>query len=136
MIWYTPAVQPFPPLTPDSNQWSTLVEPDNSTKEPQTATERRYAPFSETLRLYAGWLFAWYALVYALGFYSSTRPLPFDIPYIRGMYYSPLVLSFTLGSFLFLLWGSVAAAISARRAAKILLGIAGIAAFVLYRINV
>lgn len=136
MIWYTLRVQPFPPATaPDSSQWSTLVEPD-STDAPKPETGRRYAPFSETLRLYAGWLLAWYALVYALGFYSGARPLPFDIPYIRGMYYSPLVLSFTLGSFLFLLCGSVAAAISARRGTKVLLTMAGIAAFVLYRINV
>jgi len=100
------------------------------------AKEPQYYPIVDTLRLYAGWLLAWYTLVYALGFYKTTRELPFEIPYLNGIYYSPLVLSFTLGSFLFLLFTSIHRYSGRGFIRGLLIAILGIAAFVLYRINV
>lgn len=65
-----------------------------------------YLPITETLRLYAGWLLAWYLLVYALGAYQSTRQLPFRIPYVEAFLpgNSALVLTFALACFWFLLF--------------------------------
>jgi len=95
-----------------------------------------YYPFTDTLRLYAGWLLAWYAVVYALGYYQSTRNLPFEVPYLMGIYTSPLVLSFTLASFLFLLVTSLHRLVGRGVFAGIFFGLLGIALFVLYRMNV
>jgi hypothetical protein len=90
----------------------------------------------DTLRLYAGWLLAWYAVVYALGYYQSTRHLSFEVPYLMGIYMSPLVLSFTLASFLFLLFTSLRKHVGGGAVTSIVFTLLGLAAFVLYRMNV
>ena len=108
-----------------------------ATVKARTSEERIYYPIVDTLRLYAGWLLAWYFLVYALGLYQTTRELPFRIPYLQGIFDSPLVLSFTLASFLFLLMTSLNRLVDSNR--KFLSGLVftvlGLAAFVLYRMN-
>jgi len=70
----------------------------------ETQNERQYHPFFDTLRLYAGWLLAWYMSVYILGAFQHTRTLPFRIPYVEALLppFSPVVLHFSLGAFLFL----------------------------------
>ncbi len=77
----------------------------------ETSTAKRtgglYYPIIDTLRLYAGWLLAWYFLIYALGSYQFLRKFPFQLPYIDDLFWSPIVLSFTFGAFLFLLLSSV-----------------------------
>ena len=60
-----------------------------------------YAPLHETLRIFAGWLLAWYGLIYALGFLESSGKLP-QIPFVHELFVSPLVLQFTFGTFLLL----------------------------------
>ena len=80
--------------------------PSTIPEEVESATNVAYLPLHETLRLYAGWLMAWYCLVYALGSYQFFRPLPFRIPLVEGLFLSPLVRSFTLVAFLYLLLGS------------------------------
>ena len=74
---------------------------DHNTTKPEETTV--YFPILDTLRLYAGWVLAWYVLVYGLGTYQTMRDLPFRIPFVEGLVLSPLVLSFTVASFLFLL---------------------------------
>jgi hypothetical protein len=66
-----------------------------------------YIPLVDTFRLYAGWLLAWYSLVYLLGSYQYLKGLPFEIPFLEGLFLSPLVLKFAFGTFLFLLVSSV-----------------------------
>ena len=61
----------------------------------------------ETLRLYAGWLFTWYVLIFTLGSYQTLRKLPFHIPYVDELFASPLLYTFSCGTFLFLLGTSV-----------------------------
>ena len=85
-----------------AHDWTVEEEPSVSVSQ-----ESLYFPIIDTLRLYAGWLLAWYAIIYGLGSYQASRTLPFEIPYLMGIYYSPLVLSFTLGAFLFLLFTSL-----------------------------
>ncbi len=74
---------------------------------PASIEEPLYAPLSDTLRLYAGWLLAWYALVYALGSYIMLKHLPFNVPFLDGLFLSPLVLDFAFGTFCFLTLSSV-----------------------------
>ncbi len=90
----------------------------------------------DTLRLYAGWLLAWYAIVYALGFYQSTRALPFTIPYLAGIYTSPLVLSCTLAAFLFLFLSAIYSKAGRGTLPAVFFTFVGIVAFVFYRMNV
>ena len=139
-----PAGPSTPEPQPDVHSEPVKIDPpqeqapayDWSKATAQKSSEPKYYPISDTLRLYAGWLLAWYALVYAFGSYTTTRELPFDIPYLNGIYYSPLVLSFTLGSFLFLLVTSIHRLAGRGFMKGLLLTILGIAAFVFYRINV
>ena len=100
--------------------------------------KKKYYPFLDTLRLYAGWLLAWYCIVYILGGYQHTRELSFRIPYVEALLppYSPIVLTFTLAAFLFLLCTSLHRVLKSNKLAGIALTIAGIAVFSLYRINV
>lgn len=104
----------------------------------QSEREREYFPIGDTLRLYAGWLLAWYFLVYALGGYQLSRSVPFRIPYVEAWLppYSPLILTFACGSFLYLLMTQIHAMIGGGRLKGFLLSITGIVCFVLYRINV
>lgn len=81
------------------------VTDTQSVEEP--SIERAYAPLIDTFRLYAGWLLAWYAIVYLLGAYQFEQKLPFAIPFIEGLFLSPLVLKFAFGTFLFLLLSSL-----------------------------
>ena len=133
-----PVEQDVPP-PPPSSVTEARTESDwhlNEEKAPPPHGEKKYYPFADTLRLYAGWLLAWYAVVYALGYYQSTRNLPFEIPYLMGIYTSPLVLSFTLASFLFLLATSLHRLVGRGLFAGIFFSILGLAAFVFYRMNV
>ena len=95
-----------------------------------------YLPLFETLRLYAGWLLAWYALVYIIGAYQFMKDLPFRIPYAESLFLSPLVLSFTFAAYLFLLFSSLYMASGRKKIVAFLLCVAGIGLFVLYRSNI
>ena len=95
-----------------------------------------YLPLFETLRLYAGWLLAWYALVYCIGAYQYTKELPFRIPYAESLFLSPLVLSFTFAAYLFLLLSSLYQIFGKKKVIGVILSISGIVIFVLYRANV
>jgi hypothetical protein len=100
------------------------------------STKKVYFPIMATLRLYAGWLLAYYAVVYALGWYAHARRLPFEIPYVEALLLSPLVLAFTLAAFLFLLFQGIYRAWGGGLWKGILLSIIGVGAFVVYKMNV
>lgn len=117
---------------PATEQSSSVPNPQYTNPQPPTT----YFPLLDTLRLYAGWLVAWYCLVYALGSYQNARPLPFRIPYAEGLFLSPLVLSFTLAAFLFLLFTSLWKALGKGIVTGLILMIIGVSAFMLYRMNV
>lgn len=68
-----------------------------------TSDVTKYHPLFSTLRLYAGWLLAWYAFFVALGYYARVRALPWDIPFVSAFSSSGLVFTFVAGIFLFLL---------------------------------
>lgn len=116
----------------------TSVQQRATKKKPTKAKKKTYYPFTETLGLYAGWLLAWYCIVYALGSYQYTREVSFHIPYIEALLppFSPVVLTFTLVAFLFLMLSSVHRAIGGGKPKGFILTVLGVAAFSLYRLNV
>jgi hypothetical protein len=65
-----------------------------------------YAPLHETLRVFSGWLLAWYGVIYALGFLEESGKLP-ELPFVRELFESRLVLQFTFGTFLLLALSNV-----------------------------
>jgi hypothetical protein len=95
-----------------------------------------YFPLLETLRLYAGWLLAWYSIVYAVGAYQFMKDTPYRIPYAESLFLSPLVLSFTFAAFLFLLFSGVYKMTGRSKKVGIVLAVVGIATFLLYKMNV
>lgn len=122
-----PPPLPVPSVPPPLSQEQELEERGASTK---------YLPIIDTLRLYAGWLIAWYVLVYALGSYQSMRPLPFEIPFVGSLFLSPLVLLFAFGAYLFLLLTSLHRYILRGRVGGVLFALAGIAVLLVFRANV
>lgn len=95
-----------------------------------------YLPLFETMRLYAGWLLAWYALIYCIGAYQFFKDLPFRIPYAESLFLSPLVLSFTFAAYLFLLLSTLYKAFGKKKIVAFILFVIGVAIFLLYRMNV
>ena len=66
-----------------------------------------YHPLIDTLRLYAGWLLACLFVIYAVGGYQQLRQFPFRLSILDEWTASPMILSVTLVTFLFLLLSSV-----------------------------
>ncbi|MDP6575882.1 MAG: hypothetical protein QF755_05325 [Candidatus Peribacteraceae bacterium] len=96
---------------------------------------RVYFHLLDTLRLYAGWLLVGYFTAYVLGLYKLTKPLSFDIPYVLAFLYSPLILSFTLACFLFLLATSIYKRIKGGTISGVVLTVLSVGVFVFYRAN-
>lgn len=92
-----------------------------------------YHPVLATLRLYAGWLLAWYGLFVGLGHYVHERSLPVGIPFVEGFFLSPMIFSFTLAIFLFLLLSEIHKRIQGALISGIGLTTLGLVIFVLSR---
>lgn len=69
--------------------------------------EPPYAPLLETARLYAGWLLAWYGVIFLLAGQHALGRLPLQWDWVNALAQSPLVLRFAFGTFLFLLFSSL-----------------------------
>lgn len=94
-----------------------------------------YYPLLDTLRLYAGWLLAWYVLVIALGAYQGTKNLPFTIPLVEGLWQSVLIIRATFGVFLFLVLTSLYRFFGNRGWVGGVLGILGVVLFYVFFVN-
>lgn len=88
-----------PPVVPPA--------PAHSRQEPPAERSEEFLPVSGTLRLYAGWLLAWYACVYLLGSLRQAGLAPWVPAFVENLFQSPLTLHFTFATFLFLLGGTV-----------------------------
>lgn len=107
----TASAAPPKPVQPQSTPAAAPAKPaplpwsaghgGSAPKQPAASLESDYAPLHETLRIFAGWLLAWYGLIYALGFLEQTDRLP-ELPFVRELFESRLVLQFTFGTFLLL----------------------------------
>lgn len=94
-----------------------------------------YVPLLDTLRLFAGWLLAWYAVVYLLGSFRMNGKLPFEIPFLDGLFESWLVLRFTFGTFLFLLLGTIHERTGRGAGKGVALGLVWVVLLVLFHLN-
>lgn len=94
------------------------------------ATEsKHYLPILATLRLYAAWLLAWYALFLGFGYYVHVRELPWDIPFVEGFLLSETVYSIMRGIFLFLVLSALHRALRAHLIGGAVLTVVGCALF-------
>lgn len=71
--------------------------------KPTLPTEPPYYPLIDTLRLYAGWLLAWYGLIFAVGAYQYRGILPFHSELIAGLAASTTLQRTAFGVFFFLM---------------------------------
>ncbi len=104
-------------------------------KKEVNAASRTYHPLTGTLRLYAGWLLAWYGLFVALGYYAYGRVLPFEIPFVEAFFISPLIFSFTVAIFLYLLLTTLHKALHGKLILGSVLGGLGILSFFFVRLS-
>lgn len=88
-----------------------------------------YLPLSQTLRLYAGWLLAWYGFVYLLGSLQMSGLAPWAPEFIGNLFQSPLTLFFAYGTYLFLLLGTIHRSLGGGVLKGLLLLVAGILLF-------
>ena len=100
-----PLAPPKPSISWKLTEKEEAAAPVSVAEKPKT--EVKYFPLMDTLRLYAGWLLSWYFLIFAFGSYDYTRELPFDIPLVSGLFQSPVIITFALGAFLFLMLTSL-----------------------------
>lgn len=100
-------------------------------EEPQA-----YYPLISTLRLYAGWLLAWYAVFVMLGYYSLNREVPLQIPFVAAFSSSPLIFTFTVATFLFLLLSSLHRAMHGRLVSGIMFTVIGVVMFMGVRLSI
>lgn len=129
---------PIATLQPTEPERPPVAPATQKTAAPVPKVTKKYYPFIDTLRLYAGWLLAWYALVYALGSYQYTKNTYIRVPYVEALLppFSSVVFTFTIVAFLFLLLTSIYKVSGATRMRAFSLWLLGIATFALYRLNV
>lgn len=114
---------------------SAILSPNPAPAPMPVSESPDYVPLSDTFRLYAGWLLAWYVIVYLLGSYQYTKRLPFEIPFLEGLFLSPLVLKFAFGTFLFLMLSSLHRAMGRGLWKGLLLSVVWIGLMVLFVVN-
>lgn len=124
----------FTPAMP----WTTMEDKREvkRTERAMIAEERAYVPLVDTLRLFAGWLLAWYGLVFLLGDFQMHGHLPADLPLVEALFTSSIVLRFTFGTFLFLLLTSIHSWLGRGIGKGLILTVIGAFAFVLFHVNV
>lgn len=118
--------------------WTSTDDPASPVREKprmQETSAGTYIPLVDTLRLFAGWLLAWYALVYLLGSYSMSGKIPFEVPFLQGLFESPLVLRFSFGTFLFLALSSLHAWLGKGTGKGIMLAVLWIIGMTLFHLN-
>ena len=114
------------------------TETEPAKKGPAATAEvtHSYVPLTDTLRLFAGWLLAWYGLVYLLGAMKLENRIPFDIPFVDGLFFSPLILRLAFGTYLFLLLTTIHKAMGRGTGKGIVLTLAGVLMFTFFHVNV
>lgn len=133
-----PAAQANPVGFTPAMPWTTIDDPKEEKKTVQAiqAEETAYIPLVETLRLFAGWLLAWYGVVYLLGDLSMQQKMPIYVPYLEALFTSDLVLRFTFGTFLFLLFTTLHRVFGRGIGKGIALTILGVGLFIVFHLNV
>lgn len=121
---------------PVQNKVATETIKDEKDTQQKTKPIRSYASIFSTMRLYAGWLLTWYALFVSFGYYKNARELPVDIPGVEAFFFSPLIFTFILAIFLYLLLHSIQRALKGEVIVGTFLTIVGIAMFFVLRMSI
>ena len=87
-----------------------------------------YAPFVNTVRLYAGWVFAWGLAALTFVAYGHTRTLPFSTVFLDAFGNLSALILITISSFLFLVVTTVHRVLKGKLLLGIVLMIAWVAA--------
>lgn len=137
----TPLVQRQPTLGVQASPAPARSKPEplpwsgaNNGAAPRLPDEESYVPMHQTLRIFSGWLLAWYGLIYALGFLEQTGKIA-PVPFIHELFASRLVLQFTFGTFLLLALSNVHHWLGRGPFTALFLGLAylaGVVGFVMY----
>ncbi len=128
-----------PPVLPKKKSDPLWTDIDTEKKKAEVkalATEHTYVPLIDTFRLFAGWLLAWYAIVYLLGSAQALKQLPFEIPFIEGLFLSPLILRLTFATYLFLLFTTMHKAWGKGTGKGMILTLIGLALYAFFHVNV
>lgn len=94
-----------------------------------------YHSLVDTLRLYAGWLLACLAVIFALGSYQTVRALPYEFDLLHEWVESAVILRVAFMTFIFLLLSSVHRLLGGGVWRGTLLTIVGFAAIALFMAN-
>ncbi len=114
--------------------WTVTGSSVKTAKEVNQKAE--YIPLLQTLRLFAGWLMAWYGIIFIAGTYRADGRIPYDIPAIEGLASSPLVLRFAFGTFLFLALTDLHKKAGSKAIVGVLLTIVGVGLMWVFHLNV
>jgi hypothetical protein len=121
-----------------SMPWTVTDEPDGSKKTPKKAVKAApvgYIPLVDTLRLFAGWLLAWYGVIYVLGSLQLSGKISTEWPFVQGLFESALVLRFTFATFMFLMLSTIHRAIKGAVGSGIALSVVGVVLVMLFHLN-
>lgn len=133
-----PPAQPKQPASRPTIGFTNITEPAPvKVAAPEIPSQNKvYHPLTATLRLYAGWLLAWYGLFVAVGYYSVQRTLPWNVPFVQAFYLSPLIFSFIAAIFIFLLMSALHRTTKGGAFAAISYAVLGTALFAVVRLLV
>jgi hypothetical protein len=135
--WQQPKTAPVAPPTAIRAPVADFIPvPQPSVAAAVPEPEGGYVPIGDTLRLFAGWLIAWYAVVYLLGSYQAQNKLPFDVPFVDSMFTSPLILRFAFGTYLFLFFGTLHRWLAGGIFKGLLLCVLWVITFAFFHVNV
>ena len=116
--------------------WTDIDAEKKKAEQKALAMDHTYVPLVDTFRLFAGWLLAWYAVVYLFGSLQALKQLPFEIPFIEGLFLSPLILRLTFATYLFLLLTSIHKALGKGTGKGVLLTLVGVGLYAFFHMNV
>lgn len=126
-----------PPTLPgESPLWTTIDTEESAQPSSISNADHAYVPLIDTFRLFAGWLLAWYGLVYLLGSLEQLGRLPVDILFIQSLFLSPIILRLSFVTYLFLLLTSLHRVWGKGVLKGLALAIAGIVLYAFFHVNV
>lgn len=127
---------PAPSVTfTQSMPWTVTDEPDGKPKKAVKSAPAGYIPLIDTLRLFAGWLLAWYGVIYVLGSFQLSGKISSEWPFIQGLFASALVLRFTFATFMFLMLSTIHRAMKGTINTGIALSVLGVVLVMLFHLN-
>lgn len=98
--------------------------------------KKMYYPLLDTFRLYAGWLLAWYMVVLAIGSSQRMHEVPWHISFIEDLFSTPLILSFSAATFLFLLFTDIHRILGGGKLKGLGLFLVAVIAFLFFQANI